>query len=121
MECVLPIRQECRVAGEVFPPAAWSGAVDSPESCLGGRQMAYSMPELRMVLAVPGTHFVGDLHQRYMIQDIVGILHSWRIHQCTAGTFLSGNLHLWSMVLCTAGMQCFGTLHMDLVALSECI
>ena len=93
MEFVLPIRQECRVAGEVFPPAAWSGAVDSPESCLGGRQMAYSMPELRMDLAVPGTHFVGNPHWKYMIQGIVVILRSWSMDQCTADTFLSGNLH----------------------------
>ena len=74
-----------------------------------------------MVLAVPGTHFVGNLHRRYMIQGIAGILHSWSMDQCMAGTFLSGSLHLWSMVLCTAGMQCSGTLHMDLAALSECI
>ena len=74
-----------------------------------------------MVLAVPGTHFVGNLHWKYMIQGVVGILPSWSMDQCTARTLLSGNLHLWSMVLYTAGMQCFGTLHMDLVALSECI
>ena len=77
MECVPLVRQECRVAGEVFPPAAWSGAVESPESCLGNRQMACSMPELRMVPGVPGTHFVGILHWRYMIQCIASTLRSW--------------------------------------------
>ena len=106
MERVLPIQQECRVAEEVFPLIAWFGAVGSPERRLGGRRMACSMPELLMVLALPGTHFVGSFH-------------TWNMGQCTADTFLSGNLHLWNMDLDTADTQFLGILHMDWVALLE--
>ena len=116
MERVLPVRQGSETAWEVFPLLAlW--AVDSPERCLGGRQMACSMPELRRVLAGPSTH-CSNLHWRCMDQDTAGTIladnhHSWSMGQCTAGSFLSGSLHLWSMVLCTADMQNSGTLHMD--------
>ena len=125
MERVLPVWQECTAAGEVFPRAACFGAVGSPESCLGGRQMACSMPGLRMVQAVPGTHRFDNLRWRCRNLGIAGMIladtpHSWSMGQCTAGTFLSGNPRLWSMVLGTVDMQSLGTLHVGLVALSEC-
>ena len=111
MERVLPVRPECRAAGEVFPLAAWSEVVDIPKSCLGGREVACSMPELRMVQAVSGTHCFGNLHWRCRVKGIADILRSWSMGQCTAGTLLSGNLRLWSMVLGTADMQSLGTIH----------